>query len=47
MTKIERKRNLRGREERISEDMTCKKRKIKWRLREISRIKEREGIKYG
>lgn len=40
---LKRKSNPRDRKKRISENMTCKKRKIKWRLRETASIEM--GIK--
>ncbi|XP_011864665.1 PREDICTED: uncharacterized protein LOC105560291 [Vollenhovia emeryi] len=42
---MEKKRNLRGRPERISEDLTWKERKIKWKLGEIARGEEEKGRK--
>lgn len=40
---IERKKSLWGRKERIEENITWKKRKTRWKLREIVRVEEREG----
>jgi len=48
---MKRKRELKGRKERIMEDWTWKERKIRWRLEEIARREERRGrrvrIGYG
>jgi len=38
-----RKSKLKGREERISEDLSWKERKMKWKLEEIARVEERRG----
>jgi len=48
---MKRKRELKGRKERIMEDWTWKERKMRWRLEEIARREERRGrrvrIGYG
>lgn len=38
---MERKKTLRGRKERIMEDLTWKERKMRWRLEQIARKEER------
>lgn len=40
---MKRKRELKGRKERIMEDWTWKERKMRWRLEEIARREERRG----
>ncbi|XP_070170412.1 golgin subfamily A member 6-like protein 22 [Polyergus mexicanus] len=40
---MENKKKLRGREERIEDDLTWEERKVRWRLREIARKEEGEG----
>lgn len=42
---MENKKKLRGREERIDDDLTWEERKVRWRLREIARKEEGEGRK--
>ncbi|KMQ84348.1 hypothetical protein RF55_17915 [Lasius niger] len=37
------KKELRGREERIDDDLTWKERKVRWKLREIARKEKGEG----
>jgi len=48
---LEKKKNLRGRRERIMEDWTWRERRIRWRLEELARKEERKGrnirIGYG
>lgn len=48
---LERKKNLKGRQKRIVEDLTWKERKMRWRLEDIARIEERRGnrvwVSYG
>lgn len=40
---MERKKRLRGRKERIVEDLTWKERKMRWKLEDIARMEERRG----
>lgn len=40
-----RKRNLRGRKERVLEDWTWKERRMRWKLEEIARKEESNGQK--
>ena len=40
---MEKKRRLRGREERIEEDLTWRERRMMWRLGEMARGEEKEG----
>lgn len=40
---MENKKRLKGREERIDEDLTWEERKIRWKLREMTKRKEGEG----
>ena len=48
---MEKKRGLKGRKERIEDDLTWRERKMMWRLWEMARKEEREGrrvwVKYG
>lgn len=48
---MESKKKLRGRKERILEDLTWKERKMRWRLEQIAREEERMGnkvwLRYG
>jgi len=48
---LEKRRNLRGRRERIMEDWTWRERRMRWRLVELAREEERKGrnvrIGYG
>lgn len=41
------KRNLKGRKERIMEDWTWGKRKMRWKLEEIARMEERKRRRIG
>lgn len=42
---MKRKRELKGRRERIMDYLTWKERKMKWKLEEITREEERRGMK--
>lgn len=45
---LEKKGRLKGRRERIGEDLTWRERKMKWNIEDIAREEEREGrIRYG
>ncbi|XP_011861568.1 PREDICTED: coiled-coil domain-containing protein 70-like [Vollenhovia emeryi] len=48
---LEMKSKLKGKKERIGEDLTWRERKMKWKLEEIAREEEKEGksvwIRYG
>lgn len=44
---MEKKKRLRGRKKRIVDDLTWKKRKIRWKLKNIARMVERRGKGYG
>lgn len=44
---LEKKKNLKDRKERIVEDLTWKKRKMRWKLEDIVRMEERRGKGYG
>ena len=39
---IKTKKRLKNRKERIEKDLSCEKRRVKWRLREIARKKEKK-----
>lgn len=40
---MEKKKRLRGRKERIVEDLTWKERKMRWKLEDIARMEEKRG----
>lgn len=42
---MENKRKIRGRKERILEDWTWKKKRMRWRLEDIARYEERKGMR--
>lgn len=44
---MEKMKKLRGRIERISKDLSWKKRRVRWKLREIARMEEATERKFG
>lgn len=44
---LQKKRNLKGKKEKIMEDCTWAERRMRWRLKEIARNEERKGKRAG